>query len=196
MAISKDAKIGIVVAVVIAVLSASSAPWWWRDIFPSHASPRTAPPTTNAPTSPTPPGPTTPGPTTPAPGSPFWHGQVTLVVNQDYALDGLPVTSLASCAGCMRVGDYPGAGLALQADNGVQPWTKPGEPTYSGCMNLLNSGTTPAAALDVPPYTSGVAVGGWLCAFSKEHDYLRLRFDGSANGGTDYRFTVTAWKGS
>jgi hypothetical protein len=196
MAISKDAKIGIVVAVVIAVLSASSAPWWWRDIFPAQASPRTAPPTTNAPTSPTPPGPTTPGPTTPAPGSPLWHGQVTLVVNQDYGLDTGAATSPASCTGCLQVGDYPGAGLALQAGNGIQPWNKAGEPTYSGCRQLLDSGTTPAAALDVPPYTTGVAVGGWLCAFSSERDYLRLRFDGSSGGSTDYRFTVTAWKGS
>jgi hypothetical protein len=58
MALSKESKIGIVFALVIAVLGASAAPWWWRYIapggHPSHAPTGSTSPSSNPPTSPAP----------------------------------------------------------------------------------------------------------------------------------------------
>jgi hypothetical protein len=59
MALSRDTKIGIVVAIVIAVGGASAAPWWWRYIatpggHASHASTGSTLPDSTPPTSPAP----------------------------------------------------------------------------------------------------------------------------------------------
>jgi hypothetical protein len=44
VAISHDAKIGIVVGVILAALTASSAPWWWRYVDRHPAKPAVTPP--------------------------------------------------------------------------------------------------------------------------------------------------------
>jgi hypothetical protein len=123
----------------------------------------------------------------------LWNGDVSLDVNRAYALDGFPIRALDSCTGCLRVGDYPGSGLSLQADNGVQPWTRVGRPSYSQCLHLLDSGSVPATSLSTDLNNGGLPVGGWACATSKAGEILRLRYGGASQDGNNYRFAITAW---
>lgn len=177
---------GVVVAVLIArgVFSPSPSTSTTRT---SRTNPVLTSSTTKGPST------TSNAPTTPGGEAPVWQSEVSLVVNQEYALDGPPIEALNSCSGCLKVGDYPGAGLAIQADNGLQPWTKTGRPSHADCVQLLSSGTGPAAALETSDQ-SGISIGGWVCAFSKAGDVLRLRYEGSSRDGTNYRFAVTAWR--
>jgi hypothetical protein len=153
---------------------------------PGHTSTGTRPPKGT---------PTTPPKRPPKPSPKrLWSGAVSLEVNRAYALDGFPIKSLDSCFGCLMVADYPGLGLALQAEHGVQAWKKAGHPSYADCLRLLDSGTAPAASLQVTGYQTGVPVGGWLCAFSKSNEVLRLKFAEATADGNTYGFAVTAWK--
>jgi hypothetical protein len=122
-----------------------------------------------------------------------WAHDVTLAVNRYYALDRPPIAPLDSCSSCVWVGDAPGAGIALQADN-VSAWKKSGRPSYHDCSDQLSYTSASAASLVEGPYTSGVRAGGWLCAVSQSGEILRLRYQGSDPAGNNYYFTVTAWR--
>jgi hypothetical protein len=131
--------------------------------------------------------------TKPPAAAQLWKGDVSLEVNRNYALDGFPIRALDSCTGCLGVGDYPGAGLSLQAENGVQSWMRAGRPSYSDCVHLLDSGSAQAVSLGTSPNDGGLPVGGWACAVSKASEILRLRYESASQDGNNYRFAVTAW---
>ena len=126
---------------------------------------------------------------------------VSLLANTDYALDGWPIAPLPndSCSGCIRVGDYPGEDLALQADNGVKAWTGSSPPTFSQCKKLLDTGPAKAVGIAIKGYVNApdaVSPNGWLCARSKSGNYLALKFLGYTSGGGPYQFAVTGWEGT
>ena len=126
---------------------------------------------------------------------------VSLLANTDYALDGQPITPMPndSCSGCIRVGDYPGEDLALQADNGVKAWTGSSPPTFAQCKKLLDTGPAKAVGIAIKGYVNApdaVSPNGWLCARSKSGNYLALKFLGYTSGGGPYQFAVTGWKGT
>ena len=126
---------------------------------------------------------------------------VSLLANTDYALDGQPITPMPnhSCSGCIRVGDYPGEDLALQADNGVKTWTGSSPPTFAQCKKLLDTGPAKAVGIGIKGYVNApdaVSPNGWLCARSKSGNYLALKFLGYTSGGGPYQFAVTGWKGT
>ena len=126
---------------------------------------------------------------------------VSLLANTDYALDGRPITPMPndSCSGCIRVGDYPGEDLALQADNGVKAWTGSSPPTFAQCKKLLDTGPAKAVGIAIKGYVNApdaVSPDGWLCARSKSGNYLALKFLGYTSGGGPYQFAVTGWSGT
>ena len=126
---------------------------------------------------------------------------VSLLANTDYALDGQPIAPMPndSCSGCIRVGDYPGEDLALQADNGVKAWTGSSPPTFAQCKKLLDTGPAKAVGIAIKGYVNAadaVSPNGWLCARSKSGNYLALKFLGYTSGGGPYQFAVTGWNGT
>ena len=126
---------------------------------------------------------------------------VSLLANTDYALDGQPIAPMPndSCSGCIRVGDYPGEDLALQADNGVKAWTGSSPPTFAQCKKLLDAGPAKAVGIAIKGYVNApdaVSPNGWLCARSKSGNYLSLKFLGYTSGGGPYQFAVTGWEGT
>jgi hypothetical protein len=123
-----------------------------------------------------------------------WDGEVSLEVNRAYALDGKPITPLDSCTGCLRVGDYPEVGLALQAEKGVAEWTRGGRPSYSGCKELLETHSKQAIQLETSLHNGGAAPKGWLCAKSKAEEILLLQYLGEEQNGIYYGFAIAAWK--
>jgi hypothetical protein len=123
-----------------------------------------------------------------------WDGEVSLEVNRAYALDGKSITPLNSCTGCLRVGDYPEVGLALQAEKGVAEWTKGGRPSYSGCKELLETHSKQAIQLETSQHNGGVAPMGWLCAKSKAEEILLIQYLGEEQNGIYYGFAIAAWK--
>jgi hypothetical protein len=128
------------------------------------------------------------------PVSEIWSGEVSLALNQHYALNEKSVKSLEPCGGCLTLESHPGGALMFHAENGILVWPKQGRPSYLDCVRLRESGTLDAVPLKTSPHDGGLPIHRWLCATSgTDDDILRLQYQGPGQGRKDYRFVVTAW---
>jgi hypothetical protein len=129
----------------------------------------------------------------PAGGEELWGGEISLIVNENYALDGFPIEPFEGyCDGCIMVNSFA-TPLALEVENGVRNWAPPDPPSYEDCAELLASGPAPSVALVESPNSEGLAEGDWACAYSKSGEILRLGYKGESEDGVNFRFTVTGW---
>jgi hypothetical protein len=127
-------------------------------------------------------------------GEKLWGGEISLVVNENYALDGFPIEPFEGfCDGCIMVNSFTPE-LSLEVENGVRDWTEPTPPTYEDCVQLLDSGPAPSVSLVTSPNTEGVETGEWACAFSKSGEILRLRYLGESQDEVNLRFMATGWR--
>lgn len=127
-------------------------------------------------------------------GEKLWGGEISLVVNENYALDGFPIEPFEGyCDGCIMVNSFTPE-LSLEVENGVRDWTEPTPPSYEDCAQLLESGPAPSVSLVTSPNTEGVEAGEWACAFSKSGEILRLRYLGESQNEVNFRFMATGWR--
>jgi hypothetical protein len=127
-------------------------------------------------------------------GEELWSGEISLVVNENYALDGFPIEPFEEfCDGCIQVNSFSPE-PSLQAENGVRAWDESTPPSYEDCAQLLESGPAPSVSLVTSPNAEGVEVGEWACAFSKSKEILRLRNLGESEDETNFRFMATGWR--
>jgi hypothetical protein len=127
-------------------------------------------------------------------GKKLWEGEISLVVNENYALDGFPIEPFEGyCDGCIMVNSFTPE-LSLQVENGVRDWREPTPPTYEDCARLLESGPAPSVSLVTSPNSEGVEVGEWACAFSKSGEILRLRYLGESQDEVNFGFAATGWR--
>jgi hypothetical protein len=127
-------------------------------------------------------------------GEKLWGGEISLVVDKNYALDGFPVEPFEGyCDGCVMVNSFTPE-LSFQAENGVRDWSDPAPPDYADCARLLESGPAPSVSLVTSPNSEGVEVGEWACAYSKSGEVLRLRYLGESQDEMNFRFAVTGWR--
>ncbi len=127
-------------------------------------------------------------------GEMLWSSEISLVGDEYYALDGLPIEpDDGYCGeGCITVESYPSE-QALEAGNGIREWGGHGPPSYADCVRLLESGPALAISLIASTGSENLAVGGWACAYSSSGNILRLRYEGGTQDGANYRFTATSW---
>lgn len=130
----------------------------------------------------------------PQAGKKLWGGEISLVVDENYALDGFPIEPFEGyCDGCIMVNSFTPE-LSLQVENGVRDWSEPTPPVYEDCARLLESGPAPSVSLVTSPNSEGVEVGEWACAFSKSGEILRLRYLGESQDEVNFRFAATGWR--
>lgn len=128
------------------------------------------------------------------PATEVWSGEVSLLLNQHYALNKKPVEPLESCGVCLTLENHPGGRLQLRVVNGVLAWPKPGRPSYLDCVRLRESGTLDTVPLETSPHDGGLPIHSWMCATSGiDDDILRLQYEGPGQGSKGYRFAVSAW---
>lgn len=127
-------------------------------------------------------------------GDKLWEGEIFLVVDEDYALDGFPIEPYEGyCDGCIMVNSFTEE-PSLQVENGVRDWDGPTPPSYEKCARLLESGPAPSVFLVTSPNSEGVGVGEWACALSKSGEILRLRYLGKSQDEVNFRFAATGWR--
>ena len=128
----------------------------------------------------------------PPSGEKLWSGEISLVANQNYALDGFPIEPFEGyCDGCIIVNGFT---ESLEVENGVREWTEPTAPSYGDCVRLLESGPAPSVLLVTSPNAEGIEVGDWVCAFSKSGEILRLQYLGESQDEINIRFKATGWR--
>jgi hypothetical protein len=129
-------------------------------------------------------------------GEELWSGEVSLVVDKNYTLDGFPIEPFEEfCDGCIQVNSFSPE-PSLRAENGVRAWDESTPPSYEDCAQLLESGPAPSVSLVMSPNAEGVEVGEWACAFSKSKEILRLRYLGESEDEMNFRFLTTGWRQS
>lgn len=127
-------------------------------------------------------------------GEELWSGEISLVVNKNYSLDGFPIEPFEEfCDGCIQVNGFS-LEPSLQAENGVRAWEESSSPSYEDCAQLLESGPALSVSLVTSPNAEGVEVGEWACAFSKSKEILRLRNLGESEDEMTFRFMATGWR--
>jgi hypothetical protein len=128
-----------------------------------------------------------------AQGEELWSGEISLVVNTNYTLDGFPIEPFEGyCDGCIRVNSFAPE-LSLEVENGVRDWPESRAPSFTGCSELLESGPAPSVFLVTSPNSEGLQVGEWACAYSKSGEVLRLRYQGESEDEVNFHFLVTGW---
>lgn len=127
-------------------------------------------------------------------GEELWSGEIVLVVDKDYALDGFPIKPLEGyCDGCIMVNGFTPE-PSLEVENGIRDWSRPAPPSYEDCAQLLESGPIPSIVLVTSPNIEGIEVGGWACAFSKSGEIVRLHYLGESQDEVTFRFMATGWR--
>jgi hypothetical protein len=126
-------------------------------------------------------------------GKELWSGEISLVVNENYALDGFPIEQVEGyCEGCIMVNSFTPE-ISLEVENGVRNWPQPNPPSFDDCAQLLESGPAPSVFLVTSPNSEGLWEGDWACAYSKSGELLRLQYLGESEDGVNFRFKATGW---
>ena len=134
------------------------------------------------------------GPEIPQAGEKLWSGEISLVLEELYALDGFPIEPYNGyyCDGCLMINRYSPE-VSFEVENGVREWGEPSPPSYADCVRLLESGPALAISLVASTGRESLEAGEWVCAFSLSGQVLRLRYEGVSQDGVNYRFAATGW---